>query len=106
MIAGAYQNLSLIQIESGQYHETFQIIDATLEAIEFSETHHHQKPNLLNQMDYLYLEPGDAHAALAWDQKALAAIEDTQVQSLEMRRQRLLNKSTCLSMTGSFVLLT
>jgi class 3 adenylate cyclase/DNA-binding NarL/FixJ family response regulator len=94
VIAGAYQNLGFVQIELGQYQEAHQHIRATLEAIEMSGTPHHQKPRLLNQMGYLYLELGDAQAALAWDQKALEAIHNTQFQSLEMRRYSLLNQAT------------
>ncbi len=93
-IAGAYQNLSFVQIESGQYHEAHQNIRATLETIKDSGTHHHQKPRLLNLMGYLYLELGDAQEALVWDQKALEAIRDTHYQSLEMRRYSLLNQAT------------
>jgi predicted ATPase/class 3 adenylate cyclase/DNA-binding CsgD family transcriptional regulator len=93
-IAGAYQNLSFAQIESGQYHAAYQNLRTTLEDIEQSGAHHHQKPRLLNLMGYLYLELGDAQAALSWDQKALESIDDTQVQSLEMRRYSLLNQAT------------
>jgi tetratricopeptide (TPR) repeat protein len=93
-IAGAYQNLSFVQIEAGQYHTAHQNIRATLEAVEVSGAHHHQKPRLLNLMGYLYLELGDAQEALIWDQKALEAIRDTHVQSLEMRRYSLLNQAT------------
>jgi DNA-binding CsgD family transcriptional regulator len=94
VIAGAYQNLSFVQIESGQYQEAHRNIRATLEAIELSGAYHHQKPRLLNLMGYLCLELGDAQGALSWDQKALAAIHDTQIQSFEMRRYSLLNQAT------------
>jgi predicted ATPase/DNA-binding CsgD family transcriptional regulator len=93
-VAGAYQNLAFVQIESGRYHEAYQTILSTLEAIDVSGVHHHQEPRLLNLMGYLHLELGDAQAALAWDQKALAAIQDTHMQSLEMRRYSLLNLAT------------
>jgi hypothetical protein len=67
---------------------------STLDAIEVSGSHHHQKPRLLNLMGYLHLELGDAKEALVWDQKAWNAIEDTQVQNLEMSRYTLLNIAT------------
>jgi len=93
-IVGACQNLSFAQIESGQFRTAHQNIRATLEAVDLSGAHHHQKPRLLNLLGYLFLELGDAQAALKWDQTALESIQDTQVQSLEMRRYTLLNQAT------------
>jgi len=94
VMVGASQNLGFAQIECGQYWEAYQNILSTLEAIEASGLHHHQKPRLLNLMGYLHLELGDANKALVWDQKAWNAIEDTQVQNLEMSRYTLLNIAT------------
>jgi len=99
-IAGAAQNLAFVQIESGDYHGAHHNILTTLEAIEVSGTHHQQKPHLLNLMGYLYLELGDPQEALNWDQKALAAIHDTHVQSIEKRRYSLLNQATDLLHLG------
>lgn len=94
VVVGASQNLGFAQIELGQYWEAYQNILSTLDAIEASGSHHHQKPRLLNLMGYLHLELGDANEALIWDQKAWNAIEDTQVQNLEMSRYTLLNIAT------------
>lgn len=93
-LAGAYQNLAFAQIELGQFHEAYQTIQTTLKAIETSGSHHHQEPRLMNLMGYLYLDLGNAREALAWDQKALAAIQATHSNSLEMRRYTLLNIAT------------
>jgi DNA-binding NarL/FixJ family response regulator len=99
-VVGASQNLGFAQIELGQYWEAYQNILSTLEAVEASGSHHHQKPRLLNLMGYLHLELGDAIEALIWDQKAWNAIEDTQVQNLEMSRYTLLNIATDLLHLG------
>ena len=93
-IAGAYQNLAFVQIEKGQYFEAYHTLRTTLDTIEASGSHHHQKPRLLNQMGHLHLELGMPQEALAWDQKALDAIQDVHFQSIEMRRYSLLNQAT------------
>ena len=93
-IVGARVNLAFVQIESGQFKEAYKNIRATLETLEASGSQHHQITRLLNQMGYLYLELGDAQQALHWDQKALDAIRDNQLRSIEMRRYSLLNKAT------------
>lgn len=93
--AGGYQNLSWAQIESGKYHEAYQSILTVLNAGEFSKSHHHNLPRLLNLMGYLHLELGDAQTALVWDQKALEASWISQAQgNYEMRRYSLLNIAT------------
>ena len=94
IIVGANQNLSFAQIEAGNYLEAHQNILAMLRAVELSGIHHHQMPRLLNLMGYLFLELGEAQQALIWDQKALDAIQDTQVMGIEMSRYSLLNKAT------------
>ncbi len=93
-LAGANQNLSLVQIEAGRYQEAHDILRATLDAIDSAGTHHHQKARLLNQMGYLHLELGAPRTALGWDQKAVEAARDAELQNPEMRRYSLLNVAT------------
>ncbi len=93
-IVGSRVNLAFVQIESGQFKEAYDNIRATLDTLEASGSQHHQIPRLLNQMGYLHLELGDAQQALYWDQKALDAIREDQLRSIEMRRYSLLNKAT------------
>ena len=92
--AGAYQNLAFAQIEAGDYRAAYQNIITALDAVAISGTTHHQIPRLLNLMGYMHLELGNAQEALAWDEKALASILDTHMQSIEMRRYSLLNIAT------------
>jgi predicted ATPase/DNA-binding CsgD family transcriptional regulator len=93
-VVGAFQNLSFVQIEQGQYIEAYHNINAMLDASEDAGSNHHQKPRLLNLMGYLYLELGDAQTALQWDQKALEAIQSIHTQTIEMLRYSLLNQAT------------
>jgi DNA-binding CsgD family transcriptional regulator len=101
-VVGAYQNLSFVQIEQGQYFEAYQNLHITLESINLSGTPHHQQPRLLNLLGYLFLELGDAQTALQWDQKALDAIEGLNRQTLEMLRYSLLNQATDYLHLGQF----
>jgi predicted ATPase/DNA-binding CsgD family transcriptional regulator len=92
--AGARQNMAFAQIELGDYRNAYQNLRTVLDAVVSSGTTHHQIPRLLNLMGYLHLELGDIQEALAWDEKALASILDTHMQSIEMRRYSLLNIAT------------
>lgn len=99
-IAGGRQILSYAQIELGKYVEAHQHISHILDAVDSTDSDHHQLPRLLNQMGYLYLELGDAREALVWDKKALAKSDEyCSASRFEMRRYSLLNIATdCLNL--------
>jgi tetratricopeptide (TPR) repeat protein len=96
-IAGGYQILSISQIEAGRYRDAYQNVRTILDQTERADAYHHQLPRLLNQLGYLFLELGDAEQALAWDERAWAAITDARQASLhEMKRYCALNLATDL----------
>lgn len=94
-VAGGYQILSYVEIESGQYNQAYKNMRAILDFSEIADPYYHQLSRLLNQMGYLYLELGDAAEALVWDGRAIAAGRSSPgTSNFEMQRYSLLNLAT------------
>ena len=91
-IAGGYQVLSIVEIESGKYDQAYKNMRSILDFHEMSDPYYHQLSRLLNQMGYLYLELGDAAEALVWDRRAIEAGRSSPgTSNFEMQRYSLLN---------------
>jgi ATP/maltotriose-dependent transcriptional regulator MalT len=91
-IAGGYQILSMVEIESGKYDQAYKNMLSILDFHEMSDPYYHQLSRLLNQMGYLYLELGDAAEALVWDRRAIEVGRSSLgTSNFEMQRYSLLN---------------